>query len=239
MQFKDHIPEKVLEFPNASRFVEVLDGVREEKQSLINGAFRYYNPALFTDPKWLVERLAEWGFTDMPIDYPIDCLQLLLLNAGTILRLRGSELGWRLLINALTHVEPQDKFCYDNEKFMQYRCYAYAEERSILMDSALKGYATEDNSETSFYLTDDLDDIRQEVSALFKVSIYSGLQGYEYRKQAFENLVSTDIVEEEYGKRTFWMDYIPYHGFNVFKIRFRYYSSMNMTCHKLLNTYFQ
>ena len=93
MLFSQSIPEKVLENSAASKFVSVLDSLQEVNQGIISDAVRSFNPILCMNEKWLRKYLTDYGFSDIPKGFPVRVLQQMLLNADTIMRLRGSKLG--------------------------------------------------------------------------------------------------------------------------------------------------
>lgn len=93
MLFSQSIPDSVLENSAASKFVSVLDSLQEVKQGIISDAIRSFNPILCMNEKWLRKYLTDYGFSDIPKGFPVRVLQQMLLNADTIMRLRGSKLG--------------------------------------------------------------------------------------------------------------------------------------------------
>ena len=93
MLFSQSIPDSVLENSAASKFVSVLDSLQEVKQGIISDAVRSFNPILCMNEKWLRKYLTDYGFGDIPKGFPVRVLQQMLLNADTIMRLRGSKLG--------------------------------------------------------------------------------------------------------------------------------------------------
>lgn len=99
MLFSQSIPEKVLENSAASKFVSVLDSLQEHKQGIITDAVRSFNPILCTNEKWLRKYLTDYGFSDIPKGFPIRVMQQMLLNADTIMRLRGSKLGLEFFLS--------------------------------------------------------------------------------------------------------------------------------------------
>lgn len=99
MLFSQSIPEKVLENSAASKFVSVLDSLQEYKQGVISDAVRSLNPVLCTNEKWLRKYLTDYGFSDIPKGFPIRVMQQMLLNADTIMRLRGSKLGLEFFLS--------------------------------------------------------------------------------------------------------------------------------------------
>ena len=147
MNFSDNIPERLIaEAP--TRFVQVLDGVQNEKQLIIAEALRENNPLLLNDPKWLILRLADYGLTGIPQELPVVILQQVLLNASTLLRLRGSKMGLELFCSIFTLGE----VAYDDSEF-------YTVGTVIWPDSLTEGFLTADNVNPYFHILDDSDQL--------------------------------------------------------------------------------
>lgn len=142
MLFSQSIPEKVLENSTTSKFVSVLDSLQEYKQGMITDAVRTLNPALNMNEKWLRKYLTDYGFSDIPKGFPIRVIQQLLLNADTIMRLRGSQLGVELFISVCC----LGKVTIGTSNFMD-------SPDVIFLNSSNYGYITDNNSEP-FYLCD-------------------------------------------------------------------------------------
>lgn len=147
MNFSDNIPERLVAVA-PSKFVQVLDGVQNEKQLIIASALRENNPLLLNDPKWLILRLADYGLTGIPQELPVVILQQVLLNAGTLLRLRGSKMGLELFCSIFSLGE----VTYDDSAF-------YALSQVIWPNSIIEGFITADNVNPYFHLLDDSDQI--------------------------------------------------------------------------------
>lgn len=96
MPFSSSVPYNALENPNTEKFVRVLDALHEEKHEVISAYMRSWNPLLCNNSKWLRYKLESLGFYSIPDGMPIPVMQQMLLNADTILRLRGSRLGFEL-----------------------------------------------------------------------------------------------------------------------------------------------
>lgn len=99
MLFSHSIPEHVFENPHTKAFISVLDALQEYKQEVISQAIRTLNVPLCTDEKWLRKYLKDSGFSDIPSGFPIEPMQQMLLNADTIMSLRGSYIGLELLVS--------------------------------------------------------------------------------------------------------------------------------------------
>lgn len=143
MNFSDNIPERLIaEAP--LKFVKVLDGVHEEKQLIIAQALRENNPLLLNDAKWLIMRLADYGLMGIPQEMPVAILQQALLNAGTLVRLRGSKAG----LNLFCSVFSLGEVSFDDSDF-------YNDGSVLYPDSVLEGYITADNVNPYFYIVSD------------------------------------------------------------------------------------
>ena len=99
MLFSESVPEKVLLNRNTQRFLSVMDSLQEYKQGIIGEAIRTFNPILSTNGKWLRKNLADYGFSELPDGFPIRVMQQMLLNANTIMGLRGSKLGLEFFLS--------------------------------------------------------------------------------------------------------------------------------------------
>lgn len=144
--FSQSIPDRILENPNASQFVQVLDALQLEKQKILADSLRVYNPALYTDNKWLLKRLDDYGVRDLPMEYPFQCLQQYLLNAGKIFALRGSTLGLQLWVNVLCLGE-----CDVVATNM------YNEPQYIVLDDLAAGFLCSDNDFPRYIVSDSLE----------------------------------------------------------------------------------
>lgn len=102
MQFSKSIPDKVFENATSAHFIAVLDSLQEYKQGMIADSIRSYNPILCNNKKWLKKYLADLGFGGVPDDLPINVLQQMLLNADTIMRLRGSYQGLEFFVSVVS-----------------------------------------------------------------------------------------------------------------------------------------
>lgn len=147
MKFSSCIPEKLIS-ENTVKFMKVLDGVQDEKQYIIAEALRGNNPLLLNDPKWLILRLADYGLTNIPYELPIVILQQVLLNAGTLLRLRGSKIGLEFFCSLFSLGE----VTYDDSDF-------YSIGTVLWPDSLTEGYITADNVNAYFHILDDNDQL--------------------------------------------------------------------------------
>ena len=159
MLFNTCIPEKVQEYSNVSAFVKVLDSLQNYKREIIGQSLRVNNPAVLTDRKWLLKKLDEIGVKDFPENYPLEPMQLFLLNADTIFRTRGSKIGLELYCNVLTlgQVDYIDTDFYKDLSIIQ-------------LDSPIQGYITADNSKDIFYLASDSSEVNPEVSLVVSIN---------------------------------------------------------------------
>lgn len=141
MLFSQSIPDNVLENSAASKFVSVLDSLQEYKQGIISDAVRSLNPVLCTNEKWLRKYLTDYGFSTIPKGFPIRVMQQMLLNADTIMRLRGSKLGLEFFLSV----------CSLGEATI-YASGLYKSLKLIFPDSLNYGYITSNNSGNKLFL---------------------------------------------------------------------------------------
>lgn len=170
MLFSQSIPDRVLENAAASKFVSVLDSLQEIKQGIISDAVRSFNPILCMNEKWLRKYLTDYGFSDIPKGFPVRVLQQMLLNADTIMRLRGSKLGVEFFIsvcslgvakvNADGLIEHVD---------------------TLYLDSKSYGYVT-GNTDSFFYLSSTNDRIPSHLTIELSSKYFNG--GYPVEKEA-------------------------------------------------------
>lgn len=143
MLFSQSIPDMVLENSAASKFVSVLDSLQEVKQGIISDAVRSFNPILCMNEKWLRKYLTDYGFSDIPKGFPVRVLQQLLLNADTIMRLRGSKLGLEFFLSVCSlGVATIDASGL------------YKPLELVFPDSTNYGYITSNNSDSKLFLCD-------------------------------------------------------------------------------------
>lgn len=147
MWFRESIPEEVLFNQNASAFVSVLDLLQENKHEAINEALRANNPLLCTNKKWLIRYIRDFFPIDVPEVLPCICLQQFALNLKTMLRMRGTLEGMKLLCEGailgtatFTNVTLAGDFHY------------------LFPDSLYDTYVTDTNDEDTYrYLVDNND----------------------------------------------------------------------------------
>lgn len=143
MLFSQSIPDMVLENSAASKFVSVLDSLQEVKQGIISDAVRSFNPILCMNEKWLRKYLTDYGFSDIPKGFPVRVLQQMLLNADTIMRLRGSKLGLEFFLSVCS----LGVATIDTSGL-------YKPLELVFLDSTNYGYITSNNSDSRLFLCD-------------------------------------------------------------------------------------
>lgn len=146
LSIKDSLPD-FLVGTAAYRFAKVIDGVNQFKQKEIANTLRIYNPLLATSPLWLTNRLTDYGFF-IPKDYPWQPLQALLMNIHSVTKLKGTEIGLKMLIELLTLGE----VTIDFSKFIA--------DATALYPNNLDGFGVitgNDYSQTQNYLVDSTD----------------------------------------------------------------------------------
>lgn len=214
MYFKDSLPDSLQEYPNASGFTSVLDGLQDYKQEIIAESLRVNNAGVLMDSKWLLKKLDEYGVTDLPVEYPIPLLRQLLLNIDTVCRTRGSKIGIELYCSILSFGE----VIVDDSNF-------YTEPKVLLLDSLIQGFITADNSKLPFYLVDDSSIINPKVT--LKITIKSRYFNGNYPTEAtlIKNYIESTISNQL--------------GFSPNKeVKIIYQSRSAFYFHNLLNPYF-
>lgn len=212
MLFSDNIPEKLKEHLTVSSFINVLDGLQNYKREIIGSSLRVSNPAVLMDRTWLLKRLTDFGIDKFPEDYPIEIIQLLILNVDTLFRLRGSVSGFKLYCSLMSLGEVSlDNFIQTDPQYIE-------------LDTIDRGYAIE-NSETSFlYLADNSEDLMERVS--FTLNISSRFFTDEYKE-------SGDLIKK-YLRSSVQSQL----GFSRYTIDFNFMESDHFYYHPLLNPYF-
>lgn len=107
MRYRNQIPPALLLSPDADKFVLVLDGLEQYKESIVEDSTRFYRPPVFTDLKWLRKKVEDLGYPPVPTDFPKEILDAMLLNAQNVMALKGSKLGltywlWTLTFGGIT-----------------------------------------------------------------------------------------------------------------------------------------
>lgn len=100
--FRNKVPSLALSFPNTDGMVSLLDGMYNYKKSLQDHFFRSYNAALNPYRADLETYLVDAGFPRFAEPLPLVILHTLALNAGNIMRYRGSERGIKLFLQSMT-----------------------------------------------------------------------------------------------------------------------------------------
>lgn len=165
MLFSNCIPDKLQEYPTVMNFMRLLDSLQEVKTSIIADSLRVDNAALLMDKKWLLKKLDEFGFSDFPIEYPIQIMQQFLLNVDTICRTRGSKIGIQLYCSVLSlgEVSVLDANFYVRPSL-------------IILDSIKQGYILADSKDEKFYICDDnsLINPEQNLSIIIQSKFFNG-----------------------------------------------------------------
>lgn len=213
MLFSDSIPEKVKSYPNVTAFMDVLDELQNFKTEIIADSLRVDNSAVLMDRKWLLKKLAEYGVTDIPLNYPIQIIRQYLLNVDTICRTRGSKIGLELYVSLLSLGE----VTIDDSYF-------YKDSNVLLLDSVSNGFITENSSSNKFYLMDDNNDLNKKSS--LRIIIKSKFFNGQYPDEA--KLIKNYIISSL--KRNL--------GFSNYLLTLQYIKNSEFYFHKLLNPYF-
>lgn len=213
MKISDYIPERITEGLNKG-FFDVLDGLHAFKELEVGKTLRVNNPALLNDNKWLLKRLADYGITNVPYEMPTAILQQVLLNAGTLLRTRGSKIGVELFCSLFS----LGQVTLDDSEF-------YGQSGELIPNSLIQGYITEDLKNDVFYIVDKTEDLLVFEPLTIQISSrYFNGETIEYQ-QVIQKFLQDSISE--------WL------GFNPGKqIVFNFSARNTFYYHKLLNPYF-
>ena len=195
--------------------MNVLDALHTYKQEIIAEAARVNNPALYSDNKWLIKKFSDYGVNDLPMEYPFQCLQQYLLNAGKIFFLKGSKLVLELWLNVLTFgkVEIDDSDMY-------------VEFGYIVLDDLTYGHIDDNNDDANWlYLFSNTEELNP--AGAIGITISSKFFNGSYPNEA--EIIKTYI---ERAIRT-------YIGFSKnISIAFTYKSADEFYFHEELNQYF-
>lgn len=212
MKFSDYIPEAVVEGVNGG-FYEVLNGLHKYKEEEVSKTLRVNNPALLNDNKWILKRLEDYGFTNIPYEMPTAILQQVLLNVSTLLRTRGSKIGVQLFCSVFSLGEVK----IDDSEF-------YSEGEALVLDSLTQGFVTSDSESDVFFLIEDTDILASSEPLYIEISSKYFSEDSS-SAQVIKNFLNSTIAE--------WM------GFNPGKqIAFSFNHRLDVYYHELLNKYF-
>ena len=178
MQFSKFIPVSVKEQELSHKLISVFDGLQAYKEEIIYGSLRTTNFALIDNEKWLLKKLADYGFSGLPYEMPLLVLQQLLLNAVKLNKLRGSYDGVRLFVSIITMGE----VTIDTDGWLK-------DSAQIIPDSTTQGYVTEDNVNPYFYVVDDTDILSQ--SNTLTIHVKTPYFGTDYVIAEYDDVVST------------------------------------------------
>ena len=213
MLFSNCIPDKLQEYPTVMNFMRLLDSLQEVKTSIIADSLRVDNAALLMDKKWLLKKLDEFGFSDFPIEYPIQIMQQFLLNVDTICRTRGSKIGIQLYCSVLSLGEVS---VLDANFYVRLSL--------IILDSIKQGYILADSKDEKFYICDNnLINPKQNLSIIIKSKFFNG----DFPKE--------ESIIKKYLQSTLRNQL----GFSPnLQINFTFVPKSDFYYHKLLNPYF-
>ena len=210
MKLSEYIPERIKE-RTTSGFYDTLDALLSYKEGEIARALRVNNPVLLNDNKWLIRNLADYGFSGIPQELPTAVLQQVLLNAGTLIRTRGSKVGVELFCSVFSLGE----VTLDDSEY-------YTESGLLIPNSSVQGFLTDDSDKTHFFILDDTEDLIDIEPLYINIeSPYIRTEYFDVIREFLQNTISS------------WL------GFNPGKIvRFSFINRNTPYYHRLLNNYF-
>lgn len=99
--FKSEIPPKLQESSSTQNFIEVLDGLKADKEFIIAEQETFLNPILNSNYEALRLLFKECsGLLDIP-NIPKICYENFILNSRNIFALKGSEDGLKLFVKSI------------------------------------------------------------------------------------------------------------------------------------------
>lgn len=212
--FADSIPSVALQNPQTSQFVQVLDGANEYKRNAMATALRANSFGVLTDRKVIHRHLNDFGIV-LPMDYPMEILMQVLLNADTFCGTRGSKIGLIFFLSVLSLGE----VIIDDSMFYKMPDY-------LILDSLTNGYIAIDTDLPYFNLISDESSLAttQDLDIVIKSKYFNG----NYPDEA---AIIQSYLNEETISKQLWFTY----NLNLtidFQTRSEFYY------HNLLNRYF-
>ena len=212
--FADSIPGVVLQNPQTSQFVQVLDGTNEYKRVSMATALRANSFGVLTDRKVIHRHLNDFGIV-LPMNYPMEILMQVLLNADTFCGTRGSKIGLIFFLSVLSLGE----VTIDDNLF-------YLMPDYLILDSLTNGYIAVDTELPYFNLINDERYLTgtQDLGIVIRSKYFNG----DYPDEA---AIIREYLNEETISKQLWFTY----NLNLtidFQPRDEFYY------HNLLNRYF-
>lgn len=178
MRFSEFIPTEVKEQELTYKLISVFDRLQAYKESIVYDALRTTNNALIDNKTWLIKKLGDFGFENIPYELPLLVLQQLLLNANKLNSLRGSYAGVELFVSIITMGE----VTLDTSGWVK-------PSQQLILNSQEQGFITDSNSKPTFYIVDNNDILRQDNKLTITVkSPYYGVT--DLRIATYEDVVS-------------------------------------------------
>lgn len=209
------IPEIVLQNPQTAQFIQVLDGMNEYKRDIMASALRANSFGVLTDRKVIHRHLADFGIV-LPMDYPMEILIQVLLNAYTFCSTRGSKRGLQFFLSVLSLGE----VIIDDSSF-------YVAPGYLILDSLINGYITGDSEKPHFEIISDnaILETTQDLDITIKSQYFNG--NYPDEAAIIQSFLTADTI----GKQL-WFNNNPVNITLTFQSRNSFYY------HNLLNRYF-
>lgn len=247
MLFSEFIPTEVKDQELTYKLISVFDRLQAYKESIIYGALRTTNNALIDNKIWLIKKLGDFGFENIPYELPLLVLQQLLLNANKLNSLRGSYAGVELFVSIITMGE----VTLDTSEWVQ-------NSQQLIPNSLKQGYIVEDSSKPVFYVVDNNDILKQDNKLTITVkSPYYGVTDlriatyddtsseYDGNKAGYPFMIGDEgwiipeigeyLIGDENTKGAI-LEYINF--YSEAEITWNLFGRFGLYYHKLLNPYF-
>ena len=101
-RYRNKIPSLATGSDRTDRLISYLDAIDLEKKKSMDLGLRGYTPLIHANNKYLISRLRDMGFPEIPEDYPTVLLHQMAYCAGLINQWRGTIKGIILYLQACT-----------------------------------------------------------------------------------------------------------------------------------------
>jgi hypothetical protein len=138
--FRNTVPDELRTLENIEGYFTVLDGLHDDKQQEMRRALRVFCPPLLTNLAYLRLRAEDVGWPQVPIDFPKEILDAMVLNAEGVFSLAGTYKGLDYWIRVLTQGAPAFSGVF------------LPTERYIVPDDVNRGFLSDDTWNGTFWL---------------------------------------------------------------------------------------